>query len=393
MVEVQSFRDNVDLLKLGDRSIYLIGTAHVSQSSADLATEIIQEIKPDSVAVELCEARYKSLQNPQRWKNTDIISVIREGKAYVLLAQLMLAGFQKKLGKHLKVKPGAEMMAAIAAAEGIDAEKVMADRNIKITLKRTWGSVGFFSMLRLILAMTAGLFYTKEVEEEEIERLKSADALEELLKEFSDILPDVRTSLIDERDQYLAAKIAAAPGQTIVAVVGAGHVPGIKKWIDQEIDLEPLETLPPPRKIARIIAWTIPIAVIMLILLGFLDQGKAKSFEMLEMWFWINASLGGIGALMALAHPLTVAAAFIAFPFTSLNPCIAGGWVAGLVEAVIRKPRVSDLENIAEDVCTVRGFWSNRVSKILLVICLTNLMGTLGTLLASWVLVELVVSP
>lgn len=378
-MHITSMKENVDLVELDGRSIYLVGTAHVSQSSADLAEEIIREHQPDSVAVELCDSRYTSLKNPDRWKNTDIFSVIKDGKSYVLMAQLILAGFQKKLGNKLQIKPGAEMMRSIEVAEELKLRTVLADREIRTTLKRTWASLGFFSMLKLMFAMVAGLFSHENIDEEEIERLKTADALEELMKEFSAALPGVRTALIDERDQYLASKIRGAPGDTIVAIVGAGHIPGIKKWIDKDIDLDALETIPPKKKLARFIAWAIPAVVLGLIAYGFYSAGSKTGIDMMTSWFWINAYLASIGALLALAHPLTIIVAFFVSPFTSLNPLIAAGWVAGLVEASLRKPRVSDLESIADDISTFRGLFKNRLSHILLVIALTNLFGTIGT--------------
>ncbi|MCB0333336.1 MAG: TraB/GumN family protein, partial [Bdellovibrionales bacterium] len=338
-MNIETIKDNVDLIQYDDRSIYIVGTAHVSEVSADLAEEVIREQCPDSVAVELCDARYTSLKNPDRWKDMDIVSVIRGGKSYVLLAQLMLAGFQKKLGDQLKIKPGAEMMRAIEVAEDIGSKTVLADRDIRTTLKRTWSSLGFFGMMKLLFSMIFGLFSTQEIDEKEIERLKESDALEELMKEFSDALPGVRTALIDERDQYLAGKIKAAPGNTVVAIVGAGHVPGIKSCFAKDIDLEKLEKLPKPKKLTKALAWFIPCLVLGMFIYGFSNSGAEKSYEMAATWFWWNGGLGALGSLLALGHPLTILAAFVASPFTSLNPFIAGGWVAGLVEALIRKPR------------------------------------------------------
>lgn len=381
MTEFTNIKENLDLIRDDDREIYLVGTAHVSKSSVELAEEVLREIKPDTVAVELCDSRYRSLQDPNRWKNMDIVSVIREGKSYVLMAQLMLAGFQKKLGDQLDVKPGAEMMQAVAVAKEIEAELVLADRDIKTTLKRTWASLGFWSMLKLIFAMIAGLFSGEKIDEDEIERLKKADALEELMADFSEALPEVRTALIDERDQYLAQKIKEAPGKKIVAIVGAGHIPGIKQWFFKDIDLAKLSELPDKKSKAKLLAWIIPAVVLAVIAYGFYSAGVSKGVEMFAAWFWINGALGAFGSLLALAHPLTILSAFIASPFTSLNPLIAGGWVAGLVEAIIKKPRVSDLETIADDISTVGGWWQNRISKILLVIALTNLCGTIGTLI------------
>jgi pheromone shutdown-related protein TraB len=209
------------------------------------------------------------------------------------------------------------------------------------------------------------------------------------MKDFSDALPGVRTALIDERDQYLASKIFSAPGKSIVAVIGAGHIPGIKRCIGEDIDLETLEQIPPPKKLSKIIAWTIPSIVLGLICYGFYTAGTTLGFEMLEAWFWVNAILASFGALLALAHPVTIIVAFFVSPFTSLNPFIAAGWVAGLCEAAIRKPTVADLESISDDVSTMRGLWTNRLSRILLVIALTNLFGMLGTFIGAKSIAEM----
>lgn len=383
MIEVTNVEDNVDLVKIDGKSLYIVGTAHVSQSSADLAEKIIRDVSPESVAVELCDSRYQSLKNPDRWKNTDLVSIIRSGKSYVLMAQLILAGFQKKLGNQLQTKPGAEMMRAIQVAEDVNAKTVLADRDVGITLKRTWASMSFWSICKVFGGMLAGLFSNETIDENEIERLKSADALEELMKEFSESFPKVQESLIFERDRFLAQKIQEAPGNSVVAIVGAGHVPGILKLLGSEIETDSISKIPPPRKLGKVIGWGIPIIVLSMIVYGFYASGAATSVSMIESWFWINGILGALGATVAFGHPLTILSAFIASPFTSLNPLIAGGWVAGLVEAIIRKPTVSDLETIADDVSTVRGVWKNRVSRVLLVVALTNLFGSLGTFIGA----------
>lgn len=382
--EVIPHQENVDLIRLNGKEIYLVGTAHVSKQSADLAESIIRQIEPDTVAVELCQPRYLSLKDPERWKNTDVVEVIRQGRSSLLLVQLILSSFQKRVGKQLGVKPGEEMMRAVQVAEEVGAETVMADREVKITLKRTWSNLGFFSMMKVMGTLIGSLFSEEVVDEEEIERLKSSDVLAETLKDFSKALPEVRASLIDERDQYLAAKIAGAPGDKVVAIVGAGHVPGILNCIGDEIDLEGLETIPAPRKLGKILAWLIPILIICAFIYGFMVGGAETSVEMFRDWFLINAVAGGLGSLLALAHPLTILAAFLASPFTSLNPTIAGGWVAGLTEAWLRKPRVSDFESLADEVSTVKGFWTNRVTRILLVVILTNLLGTIGTFVGGY---------
>lgn len=374
--------ENIDLIEENGKSIYLVGTAHVSQKSVELATLAINTIRPDSVAIELCEKRYESIKDPDKWKKTDIVAIIRKGQAYVLFAQLILAGFQKKLGKHLKVKPGAEMLAAANVANENGAEITFADRDVKTTLKRTWANLSFFSMIKVIGAMLGGLFSKEEISEEELERLKTSDVMDEMLKEFSKELPEVQASLIDERDKYLAQKIRSSPGVNIVAVVGAGHCPGIKKYITDDIILDELEEIPEKSFVRKMLPWLIPAIFLGLITYGFTKAGADTGIEMLSTWVWINAVFGGIGALIALAHPLAVISAFLVSPFSSLNPFLAAGWVAGLVQAIIKKPRVEDLETIGDDISTFKGFFSNRVLHILLIMILTNILGSIGTFIS-----------
>ncbi len=378
--EISTYQDNVDLISLGDKKIYLVGTAHVSESSKELVKRTIEEVKPDSIAVELCDSRFQSLKNPDRWKNMDILSVIKKGKVYVLMAQLMLASFQKRLGDKLHTKPGAEMMEAVTLAEDSKVAVILADRDVTVTLKRTWAAIGVWSMIKLFWSGLVGTINEQDFDKDEIERLKSSDALDELMSEFSKELPEVRSTLIDERDQYLSAKIAEAPGTVVVAVVGAGHVPGIKNWIGKEINLTKLEELPPPGVFWRLVGWIIPAIVIGLMIYGFFQSGANTSMNMAISWILVTGISAALGSAVCLAHPLTIISAFVAAPITTLHPLLASGWVAGLVEALIRKPRVSDLETIMDDLGTMKGLWKNRVSKILLITALTNLFGTIGAL-------------
>ena len=382
-------KDNVDLIELDNKKIYLVGTAHISKASADLAEETIREVNPDSVAVEVCESRYQSLKDPESWKNTDIISVIKAGKIYVLLAQLILASFQKKLGQQLDIKPGAEMLRAINTAEDIKAEIVLADREVKITLKRVWASVGFWGGLKLLASLLLSMFSKEKITKEEIENLKKETSLNDALREFGEKLPKVRAPLIDERDQYLASKIFSSPGKTVVAVIGAGHIPGIKNYLGKIIDLELLEEVPPRGFTARIIGWSFPILVLIFLLYGFIWSGPGTSFEMIQSWFWITGFMGALGASIALSHPVTIITAFFATPIATLLPIVAAGWIAGLVEAYLRKPRVSDFETITEDMSSIRGLWTNRVSRIILIIGLTNIFSTIGMFWGAKVLADL----
>ena len=366
--------------KNGAREILVVGTAHISPASVELIEQVITEFQPDSVAIELCESRYQSLRDPERWKKTDLVSVIRNGKALVLLAQLMLAGFQKKLGDQLGIKPGAEMLKAAEVAERNGAIVVLADRDVRTTLRRTWAGVGVFTLCRLAYSMLSSSSGNDKIDAQEIERLKKSDALEGLLAEFSATLPGLKKTLIDERDTYLAAKINAAPGNKVVAALGAGHVSGVMAQLGKDLDISPLETIPPKSAWVKSLAWSIPGLIIAMFAYGFWSAGSQTGFEMAKMWFIVTGSFAAIGAAICLAHPLTILATFFAAPFTTINPVLAAGWVAGLVEAIVRKPQVADLESVMTDIGSVRGMWKNRVSRVLLLVAITNITASIGTL-------------
>ena len=373
---------NIHRLVFEDKEIIIVGTAHVSKESVQLVTEVIEAEKPDTVCIELCESRYQSIRQKELWLNTDIVKVIKEKKSFLLLSNLMLASLQKRIAQKFDITPGQEMITAIEAGEAAGASIHLADRSIRITLSKTWRVMGLWDKFKLLFQALLSLGQIDEISEEDIEKMKQEDVLQSLLAEVSKSLPIVTEILIDERDQYLAHKIRTAPGNKIVAVVGAGHVPGIKKYWNAEIDVKTLEQIPPKGKIASILKWIIPLAILALIASGFYRGGTHAGTDMIVWWVLANGTLAGLGALIALAHPLTILSSVLAAPLTSLNPMIAAGWVSGLVEAFSRKPKVKDFENLPEDILSIKGFWKNNVTRILLVVVFTNLGSSIGTFVA-----------
>lgn len=369
-------------LSFENKEIILLGTAHVSKESAQLVKDVIEEEKPETVSVELCESRYQAIRQKEMWQDTDIVKVIREKKTFLLLANLLLASFQKRIAKKLNIKPGQEMIQAIETGETVGAKIHLADRDIRITLSRTWRTMGLWSKLKLFFQLILSIGEVDEISEEDIEKIKQEDVLETLLADVGKSLPVVKDILIDERDRYLAYKIRTAPGNKIVAVVGAGHVPGIKKYWNADVDIKTLDHLPPKGKAFGILKWIIPAAILVLLFSGFFYGGVNTGKDMIKWWILANGLLAGLGALIAFAHPFTILSSVLAAPLTSLNPMIAAGWVSGLVEAFSRKPKVKDIENLPEDILSIRGFWKNKVTRILLVVVFTNLGSAIGTFVA-----------
>ena len=379
---------NTHRLTFKDKEITLIGTAHVSRESADLVGEVIEEEKPDTVCVELCQSRYQSITQKNRWQNSDLIKVIKEKKACLLLSNLMLAYFQKKIGQKLGIKPGEEIMRAIQAAKVVGAPIHLADRDIRTTLARTWHLMGLWTKIKLLAQFLSSVGELGDIKEEDIEKMKRKDVLETLLSEIGESFPEIRRILIDERDQYLAHKIRNAPGKRIVAVVGAGHVPGVQRYWEKPVDTDMLDQMPPRGKLSGFLKWGIPALIVGLVILGFFTSGASTGIHMIKWWILANAILAGLGATIALGHPLTVLSAIIASPLTSLNPMMAAGWVSGLVETFLRKPKVRDFENLPKDISSLKGFWRNKITRILLVVAFTNIGSSLGTFVAIPLMVK-----
>ena len=378
-------------LEVDDKQIILLGTAHVSKESVQLVSSVVEEQRPETVCVELCQSRYQSIRQKERWQDTDIVKVIKEKKSFLLLSNLLLASFQKRIAKKFDIKPGQEMMQAIESADAVGAEIYLADRDIRTTLARTWRAMGLWGKLKLMFQLVMSMGEVEDLKEEDVEKMKQEDVLQTLLAEVGQSMPVLKEILIDERDQYLAEKIRNAPGKNIVAVVGAGHVSGIKKHWKADIDLAYLDQLPPKNKIAGTLKWIIPAVIIALFVAGFFYGGSETGTDMIAWWILANGILAGIGAVIAWAHPATIVSAVLAAPLTSLNPMIAAGWVSGLVEAFSRKPKVKDLEKLPDDILSIKGFWKNKVTRILLVVVFTNIGSSIGTFVAFPAIVKVLV--
>lgn len=374
--------DQITRLHVNNKEIILVGTAHVSKTSAEQVKEVIEAEQPDSVCIELDEQRYQSIMDSNKWKDMDIFRVIKEKKATLLLINLAVSSFQKRMAKQFGINAGQEMIQGIESAKDVGAELVLADRNIQITFSRIWSGVGFKGRALLLAQIFASIFSNETISEEELEKMKQQDTINAMLQEFTDEFPKLKKPLIDERDQYLSEKIKNAPGNKVVAVLGAAHVPGITKEIEKAHDLNKLTEKPPKSNWPKVIGWGIPILIIALIAYTFFTNPVA-GWQQLISWIIWNGSLAAIGTIVALGHPLAVLTAFIAAPFTSLNPFLAAGFFAGFVQAVMNKPKVRDFESLSEDVFSVKGFWKNKATRVLLVVVLANVGSSLGTFIGG----------
>ena len=340
----ENLPESVTVIEDGDKRFFLVGTAHVSEESVEDVRRTIEIVQPDSICVELCPARHQAMMQRDNWRKMDIYKVIKEGKAVFLMIQLVLQAFYRKIGDKLGVQPGAEMMEGVRLAGETGATLVLADRDVQVTLKRVWGFLGFWKKFQLLTQLMASVFVDDDVDKTLIEDMKKKDQLAAIMGAFAEDFPQIKERLIDERDIYLAQKIRRAPGTNIVAVVGAGHVPGMQQHFGRDIDLAPLEELPPPSKWGAFWKWGLPGFFVALLVIGFFRGGANASMDVVSIWIMVTGIGAALGSLAALGHPLTILSSFLAAPLTTLHPILAAGWVAGLVQAWVKKPTVLDLE-------------------------------------------------
>jgi len=383
--------DTVKAVEAGGRRIVLVATAHVSRDSVDEVAAVIASESPDRVCVELDAARWNAMTSPDAYGKTDIVKIIKEGRAFLLLANLALSAFQRRMGEDSGIQPGAEMVAAVKAAEAAGIPHDFCDRDVQTTLRRAWGKSNLWNKSKLMAQLLSGALSNERPDAAEIERLKDRSELDEMMTELADYLPSVKEVLIDERDRYLAARIWASAGQRLVAVVGAGHAAGVEAWLlrfaaGESTDVAELDLIPPPGFLARSAGWLVPALIVGLIAMGFFTSGAQASLALVIRWVTLNGTLAAIGSLACLAHPLTILVSFVAAPVATLNPLVAVGLFSGVTEAWLRKPLVSDFQNLATDVTTVRGFYTNKVTHILLVFFMSSILGAIGNFIALPVL-------
>lgn len=395
MVTVERISDTMQRLLCAEgKEITLVGTAHVSQDSVDEVARTIEEINPDRICVELDEGRYRSKTEKQDWEALNIKTILKENKGFLMLANMALSSYQKKLGAQMGVSPGDEIMRAANLATERNIPLSLCDREIQVTFKRAWRLSNWWNKIKLISSLLTAVFSDEKISNEELEKLKETNVLQSMLDEMANELPTVKKVLIDERDQFLASKIYSAPGNRIVAVVGAGHAPGLVAHMEKldrkeaATDTSSITEVPPPSKAGQVFSWVIVLALLGIIALGFVRSGWDQGIEMFLYWFALNASLTGLAAILSLAHPVTIILSMLAAPVTALSPTLGVGMVAGLLEASMRKPRVRDFEQVTEDISRFKGWFSNRIIHALMIFMTTSIFASIGTFIAFPLLIS-----
>lgn len=375
------YPDDVAILHHDNKTILLVGTAHISQQSVDLVELVITDEHPDTVCIELDDKRYTALSQKQHWENLDLKQIIRKKQLSTLLVNLILASYQKKLGVQLGVMPGTELLKAAQVAEKNNSRVELCDREIRVTLRRAWHATSLFKKGYLLASLFASLFDKTELDEKQLAELRNKDVLSELMDEMGHALPATKAVLIDERDMFMAEKIKTTAGKHIVAVVGAGHMKGIQRALEEDNShkMEEINTIPPVSKGWKVIGWSIPIAIILSILVIGFRQGADEAGANALYWILANGIPSAIGALVAWAHPATIFSAFAAAPITSLTPVIGAGYVCAFIQVMTSPPKVKEFESVSVDISRIRGWWQNKLLRIFLVFIMTGLGSSIGT--------------
>ncbi len=389
---IETPKTNLNKITFDDgKVLYLIGTAHVSGDSVKFVEECITEFEPDTVAVELDKNRMDALKNRRKFEETDIFDIFKKKKVLFFTVQLMMSSYQKKIAEKTGSAPGSEFKKAIEMAEEKELKLVNADRDISVTLKRTLNSMTFKEKAKFITGMLFG--DDKDVDEKAIEDLKKGDMLMQLIGEMQDEFPSLKRTILDERDRYLAANIAQNLGEKTVAVVGAAHVPGILRRLQEEKpeedNLEDINFVPKGSKVTKLIPWLIPLVIIAMFIYGFFNGNAPDTLEAAMWWVLINGTLSALGCAIAFGHPLTILAGFVAAPITSLNPTIGAGIVTGFVQLYLVRPKVIDLQNLSQETTKLKGWWKNKISRALLVSLFSSIGSSIGTFAALPFLMKL----
>lgn len=369
-----------------DDNLRLVGTAHVSSASVTLVREQIDEYGPDLVAVELCESRLKSLKRPDDLANSDLLNIINEGRSSMILLQSALAAQQRRMGIETGEKPGAELLAAIEAADAAEIPHELIDRDVVITLRRAWRKMGLREKWRVLNALLWDEDDDEVVDFDEM--LEDTDLLSAMMEEAKAVAPRAGEVLIDERDAYLAGRIQQIRGKgRILAVVGAGHLSGIvdnlqKPPQETTSNLANLREEPPKPRWPKVIMWAIPLFLASVV--GWLVYNGETAALKETLWYWLaaNAALAGIGVALARGHPLSILVGAAASPITSLNPTLAAGWFAGYTQLKVAAPTGKDAAEFLA-LQDLGVFWNNRVGRVLLVTAFGNIGSALGAWLAG----------
>ena len=387
----------IKTIQVNQCRITLLGTAHVSRASADKVQELIATGHYDAVAVELCPSRHKAIVNPDAMAQMDLFQVIRKGQASMVAANLALGAFQQRMAEQLDIEPGAEMRVAIKDAQAAHLPVLLIDREIGPTMKRIYYNVPWWKRITIFAGLIESVISKEKFSAADIEKLKEGDVLESSFSQFAENEKDLFRPLISERDEYMTARLLKEcqenDYQHILAVVGAGHLNGMAQQLtahtqmDSDTRIAQLDEIPPPSRWVKLLPTLFEVFILAGLVIGFM-QSPEIGISMVLDWILITGGLSALGTAMALAHPLSILSAFLAAPLTTLHPAIGAGMVVAAVEAYMRKPKVSDFNRLRADTTSLKGWWNNQVTRVLLIFILSSLGAAIGTYVAGFRIFE-----
>lgn len=368
---------------INNQTFYLIGTAHVSKISSEKVDTLIEEINPNSICIELDQKRYESISNPKKWEDSNIIDIIKKKEVALLVVNIILSSFQKRVATKLESTSGQEMIIGINKSKEHNRELVLADRSVQITFMRIWRKLSLFEKLKLMSTIVLSVFEDEDISEEDLANLQNSDMLDSALNEVGKTFPIVKEVLVDERDTFLASKIRSAKGEKVVAILGAAHLPGVISKLTNPNDISEINTIPDKSLLSKLNGYIIPFIIVSAIIYTSFNNFDL-GISQIKSWLLWNGSLSAIGVLIAGGHIFSIITAFLVAPFTSLNPLIAAGWFAGMVESIIKKPTVKDFSTLSDSLNSFKEFRSNKVMRVLMVVILANLFSSIATLISGY---------
>ena len=378
-----NYPPDVHRLTMGDREIFLIGTAHISKESVELVRRVIAAEQPDCVCVELDEKRYEALAKRKTWELLDLREIIRKKQLATLMINLALASYQKRLGDQMGVKPGTELLEAVQEAEKYGIAVALCDRDVRVTLRRASHSISFWRKNYLLASILTSMFEKTEITEEKLREMKESDVLSELLNELGQAMPELKRVLIDERDTYLSEKIKDSEGKRLVAVVGAGHIAGIKQALteDRSAQMAEINRIPTVSPLWKLTGWAVSAAIVAALIVIAINKGAAVAGDNLLFWILATGLPSALGAALAMAHPLTILGAFVGAPMRILIPVLGVGHITAFIQVMVRPPLVIEFETVLPDMASVRGWWRNRLLRLFLAFILP----AIGAVIGMWI--------
>lgn len=241
--------------------VYLVGTAHFSEESQDDVSQVMRNVQPDILVVELCESRVhilrhdeKTLLNEARDINfAKVRSIIQTNGTINGVLYILLLKMSAKLTENLGMAPGGEFRRAAAEIRNMPwCEMHLGDRPINITLQRALQGLSMWQTTKLVWRLVTS---NENISKEDVEQCKQKDLLEKLIEEMTGEFPAFGDVFVHERDLYLCHSLQCAAHyrartNKVVGIVGIGHMAGIEKhWmkVTQDMVRKTLQIPPPSR--------------------------------------------------------------------------------------------------------------------------------------------------